>query len=393
MSETAASPAAAPAVASATNATTATASAATAAAQPQAATGTPAPAPSAHDVQQAAIALASRQERAEQLAAAGLPPEENAPPAQGQAAEQPKDKAPAEKGKDDKPKVEDKSSPTARIAALAAENRQHKAALKSMEAKLAEIQSASTTTAAEAKLLADVRAALKKDPLDAFKLLNEEWREIVNRVADKGVPPTPEQQAAAAAKAEAEATAARIKKLEEEREAEKTEAQKAADTRQRAAAVNYVTTKMITAEKYPVISRIANEAAAEALDMVNEAVETAYKAGKRQSPMATPDEAEAMVYNALAGLEKHYTEQITRLGGSIAAQQPAATQEAPAAQAQPAAPAVSLIDQANSQQRGPETLTPSVVARLPPATQTRVMSADDARRRAMEQAALLPPLS
>lgn len=390
MSESAASPASAPAAAPAS--TTATTPVATAATNPAAA-GLPAVAPRAHDVQMAAIEQATAQERAERMAATGQPAEGTAPAST--AATPSAETKPADKPAETAKPTEDKNSPTARIAALAAENRQHKAALKTMEAKLAELQGASTTTAAEAKLLGEVRAALKKDPLEAFKLLGEEWggeNGIVARAAGYKAP-TPEEEAAAKSKAEADATAARIKKLEDEREAEKTAAQKASEEQQRAGATKYVSEKMITSEKYPRLSKIAEEAAGEALKMVDEALAAAFQAGKRSSPVPYDmDESISLTHNALAGLEKFYTEQVERLGGSFAAQQAAAPQTAAAPVAPTAAPAAYPSVQANSQQRGPETLTPAVAGRLPPATQTRVLSADDARNRAIEAAAQLPPL-
>jgi hypothetical protein len=340
----------------------------------------------------AAIAKASGEGRAEARTAAGLPPDVDDNPATDAA--RPADAKPDAKA-DPKAdaKDDDKASPTARIAALAAENRQHKAAIKQFEAKLAEAEASKTTTAAEAKQLADVRAAFKKDPLEALKIIGERWADIVDRVATGGVPKTPEQIAADKAREEADATAARLKKLEDEREAEKTEAQKQAEKAQLDGAIKYVSDKMISAEKYPRLVKISTEAAAEALKLVDEALEAAHKAGKRASPFPVDlDESMRLTHDALKGLNDFYTEQVVKLGGSFAAEQPAATQVAPAAQAQPAAPAVSTSDQANSQQRGPETLTPAVVARLPPATQTRAMSADDARARAIELATQLPPL-
>ncbi len=392
MSETAASPAtaAAPASAPATPAAPAPATAATPAATE--APGAAAPAlPTARSAQAAAIERASAEGRAEQRAAAGLPPEEGAaaPGAPPAAEKEPEAKVEPKT----EPKVDDdKASPTARIAALAAENRQHRAAIKQFEAKLAEAEASKTTTAAEAKQLADVRAAFKKDPLEALKIIGESWSDIVERVATGGVPPTAEQIAADKAAAEAAATAARLKKLEDEREAEKTEAQKAADAAQFEAAKNIVATKFITAEKYPKLVAIAEEAAVEALAQVDLALETAFKQGKRATRHPVDlDESMRLTHSALEGLNNFYTELVTKLGGVPAAQQTAATTEAAPA-AQPAAPAVQTVQATSQQQRGPETLTPAVVGRLPPATETRPVSADVARARAIELAALLPPL-
>lgn len=353
--------------------------------------GTPAGPPSTSAVSAAAIQIARDQQRAEYqaenpgAAAGGEPAAPAAKPAEA--------KAPAEATEAKPDAAADKNSPTERIAALTAANREARAAAKALESRIAEVEARATTTAKEAQQLADLRAAFKKDPLAAFEALGEDWKDIVDRVANGGQPLTPEQKAAADAKAAEDAREARLKKLEEERAAERTEAQQREEAAQAEGARAYVATHMITAEKYPKLAAMAEEAADEAIIQVDLALKSAFEQGKRSSPHPVDlDESMRLTHAALSGLNEFYSSLVTKLSGSQSAAQQQAVPATPAAPATASAPAVSLIDQAKSQQRGPETLTNAVAARLPPATQTRNLSADEARSRAIEMASQLPPL-
>lgn len=270
-------------------------------------------------------------------------------------------------------------SPTARIAQLTRASREAAAREK---AAIAREQAAATEAAAakkEAAALATIREAFKKDPLQAFKELGENWADIVDRVANGGVPPTPEQVAAAEKEKAASELATRLKALEDEREAEKTEAQKQADAAQSKGAIKYVAENLIKADAHPYLMSFAGEAAEEALAQVEEALAVAFKAGKRSSPHpVNMDESLRLTGLALSGLNNHYSDLAKRLNPP-AAQQTAAT----TVKAEPTVVA-------ESKQRGPDTITNAVAGISPPAAQPRRMTPDEARVKAMRLARAMP---
>lgn len=374
----------------------------------------PAPPPTQTERTAKLIESARATERTERLAAAGIA----APPAPAAAATPP---APAPGTTDakppgtDPPKV-DPNKPakadtvTERIADLTRRNRELTAAREQAEAArvAAETKAANVEAAlAEAKKggnqLDAIKAAFKSDPLAALEQLGEKWADIVVRVANGGLPPTPEQVAAAERERVEAAREARIKALEEEKAADKKEreAREATERAQRAeqeaaGARKYVSEKLIDPAKHPHLVNIADDAAAEALAEVDLALEEAFKAKKRSSPNPVDvNESIKLTTLALDGLESYYRDLRGKLApkdpqqsGSQGAGAPA-TQVAPAAVAAPAVAAVV----AESQQRGPITTTTNAVAgEMPTATQPKRSTADDARARAMAAARSLPPL-
>lgn len=325
-----------------------------------------------------------------------------------------------------KPPEGDKPEPaktvTARIADLTRRNREIQARAAASEAGrvAAEAKAAAAETAAtEARAamealrkapdkLEAIKAAFKADPLAALDQIGEKWGDIVLRVANGGVPPTPEQ--VAAAEAERAATEkenarlaaekerdARLAALEAERKAEKdaaTARQKTADETESArvaaeqtkGAIAFVASKLIASETHPYLVNIAEDAAQEAIAAVDDAMIEAHKAGKRATPFPTSaEESVKLTKLALQGLNTYYQDLAQRIAPVSAAQQSAAT--TPAATA--ATAVIPVV--AESQQRRPVgTITHAVAGEMPQAAQPQQSSPEDARARAIEAARRLP---
>lgn len=311
----------------------------------------------------------------------------------------------------------DKDSPTARIAHLTRRNREERIAREAAEAKAADAIAAKEAAEKQVATFAEIKKDFDKNPLAAIEKMSEglplgeaksAWAALVDRVASGGEPLTAEQVAAAEKIAQEQARDERLKKLEDARKADedadnaaKAEELKAVEAEQQAGAVNYITTKLITAEKHPNLIGVAAEAAAEAIYMVNDAIKQAFEAKKRALPHPIDfAESERLTVMALDGLQTHYAE----LHGKLSPKSPTQTGETPAQTTPPAAnmppiatnppqsnPAV-ITEVATSQQVGPRTITNAVGGDSPPAAQPKRMTADEARASAMEAARRLPPL-
>lgn len=278
-----------------------------------------------------------------------------------------------------------KDSPTARIAQLTRSNREARereaAAVQQAEAARAETLAAKK----QGETLAAIQAAFKADPLAAFQLLGEDWKDIVDRVANGGIPPTEEQKAATKREADAKAIADRIAAIEADRVAEKTEAQQRQEAEQTASARTYVATTLIVADKHPNLMGIAEDAAAEALAQVDAALKQAFKAGQRTSENPVDiNESLKLTNAALDGLQAFYADIHTKTAA------PKAAEQTPTAVVPATPKADQIIEVAKSKQRGPDSITNAVAGYQPPAAQPRRMTPDDARVEAMRLARALP---
>ena len=348
----------------------------------------PAPGPVEH--QAAAIAAARAAQKAENGAPAPPPAAQATPPAVAEKSDQKPTGAKADDGKGKESKEERPDTVTKRIGQLTGQLRELRQAHAAAQAEAAELKGKLAAASTSAQKLDEVTKAFDEDPLKALQMLGKGWKDIVVKVANGGREPTPEEVAAAERERHEKERDARIEALEKERAAEKERDE--AEKKQREAAEHEAALKqayaniaehLIKPDKHPHLVNIREEAAEEAYQQVEAALQEAFKSGKRPSAtLKNADEALTLTTLALDGINDYYRDLAGRISPTKAAEQTAAPQA-------PASPAPTT--EAAQQRRPISTITHAVAGgEMPTAAQPARLTAQEAQERAMALARRLP---